>query len=71
MKFKIGDKILLAGIYAEVRYVNAGKAWVSPIEATDSFNGKEGLSVGVTFEILDSMGIDSQGNRAKLASRIE
>lgn len=65
MKYKVGDRVLLAGIEATVRLVNAkGNAYVATDTDQDTYNSKK-VYAGQVFSVLDRRGKDNLGNKAK------
>lgn len=64
MLYHIGDKFLVRNILSEVKYINCGKAWVAPVEDV-TVDDKVYLKC-VTFEVLDSKGKDSNGNKSQV-----
>lgn len=64
MLFQLGDKFVVQGILTEVRYINAGKAWVFPIEDEKAEFGRMHLTC-VAIDTIDENGNDSKGDKAK------
>jgi hypothetical protein len=55
MIYHIGDKFSLQGTKGQVLYINAGSAWLFPIDVSqeeDSFDGSR-LRIGLAFAHID------------------
>lgn len=66
MKYSIGDKFVIEGVEGEVKYINAGKAWLAPIidhDYEDTFRGQP-LIKAVTFAMIDENGKMKDGTIA-------
>lgn len=58
MLYHLYDKFLVDGVLTEVLYINAGKAWVAPVEGESV-----GLK-GICIDVLDEKGRNKRGHRA-------
>lgn len=70
MLYSMFDKFIVRGILCQVKYVNAGKAWVVPTENVDLGDGRT-LYDFVVFDVLNEKGLDSQGNKALVVNNSE
>ena len=63
MLYSIGDRFLIGDLLVEVKYTNAGMAWVAPLE--DFEIGYIKYFSCATFDVLDEDGLDSYGDEAQ------
>lgn len=62
MLYNIGDLFVVRGLDCKVVYINAGAAFVAPLEDV-YFEGHSEFK-GCAFERLDAKGVDRTGKRA-------
>ncbi len=67
MLYQINDKFLVDNILCEVRHINNGSAWVSPIEDLEDYLHYSSLA----FEVLDEKGFDRKGNKAIVINNMQ
>jgi len=63
MIYTLGDRFLIGDLLVQVTYLNAGMAWVSPVE--DFEIGHIKYFSCATFDVLDEDGFDSYGDEAQ------
>lgn len=72
MLYSLYDKFIVDGILCQVRYINHGKAWVSPVDDADADAG-EGKThyTFITMAVLDEKGRDRNGRKALVVTNIQ